>query len=109
MRDEELARIPTVDRFETDIEDWEAALENARNLVDLAELGDGEAFTSARRHITGVLEQIQQARHFIAVKRAFLQSFAPADVETLFLDDRSVRQIDVLEASRRSQGGDTTG
>lgn len=107
MNDEELARVPTVDRFEADLDDWQPALENTRALNDLAENGDPDAFTGARKKITGVLRQMEDARRFIAVKKDFLQTFAPAGVATLFLDDRSVRRIDAPEADLRLRDAGT--
>ena len=110
MRDDELARIPTVDRFEEDMVDWENAMIDIRHNIDLLEqTGDPQFAIGARKFIAGVLSEIEQARHFIAVKREFLQNLAPAGVETLFLDDRSVRQIGVPEADHRSQGEDRVG
>ena len=107
----DLARVPTVERFEAELEDWIPSCSRpSERLTTLENTGDiANGVMSARKTLAGVLQEMENARHFIAVKKDFLQTFAPADVETLFLDDRSVRQIGVPEASRRSPGEDTSG
>ena len=110
MRDEDLARIPTVDRFESELDVWQIKLTAVIQTISEAEITKApECYTEARKTLAGVLQEMENARHFIAVKRNFLETFAPADVETLFLDDRSVTQIGVPEADHRSPGEDTSG
>lgn len=84
MNDEELKRVNTLDRYEQDIEDWSQKLEALRRTIDLAELTNADTyFTDARRTITGILGEFEQARHFLEVKRAAVNAIMP-DVSMLF-------------------------
>ena len=89
MDETQLAKIPTIDRFEADLDDFEQQLEQARAAIDYGEnTGDPNGFISARKSIADVLEQIQNARHFITVKRHAIKQDTirrvTADVDTLF-------------------------
>ena len=105
MDDEQLAKIPTIERFESDLDDWEAALENARTLIDMGENGDLDAFTAARKQITGVLFEIEQARCFIALRKSYLASLTPG-ASTLFDDGQSVKRRGEHQTDPRLQDAD---
>lgn len=84
MKDEQLAKVPTLERYESDLDDWEQMLLRIRSAIDYVEqTGDSSGFISARKDVATMLDEIGQARHFIAVKRSVVDVITP-DVETLF-------------------------
>lgn len=93
MDDIKLAQVPTLDRFEADLEDWEKALHQVRELIDFGETtGEQSYFIGARRKISTILNEIGQSQHFIAVKRAALAEVTPG-VETLFENGQEANEL----------------
>lgn len=89
MNDNELQQVPTLDRYEQDLDDWEQTLNRIRSAVDYAETtGDPSGSISARKDIAGMLEEIENTRHFITVKRNAIRQIVvrqvTADVDALF-------------------------
>jgi hypothetical protein len=108
MDDEQLAKIPALDRFEADIHDWEEALNRIRSAIDYAETTlDPNGFIAARKEIAGILQEIENARHFIRVKHAAAKQLVvrkvTADVEALF--DETAR-LEALPEDPRLADGD---
>lgn len=93
MNDSELAKVPTLDRFEADLEDWELQLTQVRELIDYGErTKEAGFFVGARRKIHLILEEIERSRHFIAVKRAALAEVTPG-VEALFEHGQELNEL----------------
>jgi hypothetical protein len=107
MNDNELTQIPSVDRFERDLNDWEVILDCIRNDINMGEhIGNPGFFVTARKRIADMLREIEQARHFIAVKRAMAEQVT-ADAGTLFDDDRLETRLDELQTDQRLPGEGT--
>jgi hypothetical protein len=107
MNDNELAQIPTVDRFERDLNDWEVILDCIRTDINMGEsTGNPGFFVTARKRIADVLGEIEQARHFIAVKRAMAEQVT-ADAGTWFDGDRLATRLDALREDQRLPGEGT--
>jgi hypothetical protein len=84
MNNEELARVNTLDRYQADLDDFTAHLLRIQENITMAETyRDPEFFIAARKEIHVTLGEIEQARHFVGVKRNALNTLI-ADVETLF-------------------------
>jgi hypothetical protein len=83
----DIAKINTYERLFADLEDWQAALEQIRKLINQGEIGDDEAFPEARKKIAGVLGEIEQTRQFLVIKQQEAVN-ATADVEALFEDEK---------------------
>ena len=83
----DIAKINTYERLFADLEDWQAALEQIRKLINQGEIGDEDAFPEARKKIAGVLGEIEQTRQFLAIKQQEAVT-ATADVEALFEDEQ---------------------
>jgi hypothetical protein len=79
----DISQINTYDRVNADLDDWEQALEDVRRLINQGEIGDEDAFPEARKKIAGMLGEIEQTRHFLAIKQQEA-IIATADVEALF-------------------------
>jgi hypothetical protein len=103
MDNEQLAKTPTLERFELDLNDFERDLRLAHQAIDEAEnLHDPICFIDARKKIAGVLDEIQSAREFIALRKAYLASLTPG-VSTLVDDDQWATQPGEHQADRHSQ------
>lgn len=111
MEDSELATVPTLERFEADLEDWIPALQQAISSIDYLEnTGDiANGTISARKTVAGVIQEMENARHFIAVKRNAIRQIVlrrvTADVDTLF-DDPRTAQLETLQEDLRQQDED---
>jgi hypothetical protein len=93
MNDNELSKVPTLDRYEADLEDWELQLNQIRELIDYSErTKEAGFFVGARKKIQLILEEIERSKHFIAVKRAALADVTPG-VETLFENGQEVNEL----------------
>lgn len=91
------SKINTYDRVDADLNDWEAALQDIRNLVSKAEIsGDTYDFREARVKIATMLEEMKQTRGFIEYKRQIAASIT-AGVEKLFSADGA--EYEVLEVN----------
>lgn len=103
MNNDQLAKVSTLDRYEQDVEDWAVQLEQIRGAIDYAEnTGDiANGAMSARKTIADLLGEIEQARHFITVKRHAIPQ--ETYVSTSFENDPSETQIDVLREDLHSQ------
>jgi len=96
------SQINTYDRVDADLNDWEAALQDIRNLVSKAEIsGDIYDFQEARVKIAAMLEEIVQTRGFIQYKRNIAASIT-AGVEKLFSADGA--EFEVIEVSIPDKG-----
>ena len=83
----DITKINTYDRIDADLDDWEQALREIRQLITMGELSsDGDEFQEARRKCQAVLGEIQQAREFIAAKRQMVVG-TTADVEAILVDN----------------------
>ena len=111
MNNEELAKVPTFERFEADLEDWIPALQQAISSIDYLEnTGDiANGAMSARKALAGVIREMENARHFITVKRNAIKQIVlrkvTADVDTLF-DDPRTAQLERLPEDLRLQDED---
>jgi hypothetical protein len=93
MDDNKLSQVPTLDRFEADLDDWEKGLHQIRELIDFGETtGEHSYFIGARKKIGTILNEIGQSHHFIAVKRAALADVT-LGVETLFENGQEVSEL----------------
>jgi hypothetical protein len=106
MDEEQIAKIPTLDRFESDLDDFERELDQAKADIDYGEdCKDPAGFIVARKRITGVLNQIKSARQFIALRKSYLASLTPG-VSTLVDDDQWVKRSGEHPIDRHSQDAD---
>ena len=111
MNNEELAKVPTLERFEADLDDWIPALRQAISSINYLEnTGDiASGAMSARKTLAGVIQEMENARHFIAVKRDAIKQIVlrkvTADVDALF-DDPRTAQLERLQEDLRPQDED---
>jgi hypothetical protein len=106
MEEEQLAKIPTIERFEGDLNDFERDLLLASQAIDDGEnTHDPFCFIDARKRLAGVLDQIQEAREFIALRKSYLASLTPG-VSTLFDDGQSARPHGEHQTDLRLQDAD---
>jgi hypothetical protein len=97
-----ISQINVYDRVHADLNDWERLLEDIRKLINMGEIGDEDAFPEARKKIAGMLGEIKQTRHFLAIKQQEAIS-ATADVEALFEDEQPGVSFGLPESEPREQ------
>lgn len=108
MKDEDLARVNTLDRFEASVDELDEQLQQIRELIDYGEsTGEPSYFIGARKKIAALLSLAEQDRHFIEVKRRYAEVDAvTAGVETLFHDGQLERRLDELQEDQHWQDED---
>jgi hypothetical protein len=106
------AKTNVFDYVERDLVAWQQELEHIRRLITQGEISrDGDEFQDARKKIAGLLNEMEQARDFIASKRGVAAEVTriTSDAEILFSADQAVMQFDEPEADLRLQDEDISG
>ncbi len=92
MNEEQLAKVPAIDRLEADVDDWQQQLQQVRAAIDYAETNqDPDGLVAARKSIADILTEMENTRRYITVRRSYLASVT-SDASTWFGDQSVVPQ-----------------